>query len=161
MDVTEDREFAEMPAEGAKAAAAPGGQRMWVRPFIVAIVVVGGWAALVIPADDGQGLATWEFLIIAAGLFAVMVWRGSAWGRARMAGAGRSRLVARAIVEGIAVGVVIGIVTFLVAQYRVETESPNLLGVLIVIPWIVIGAILFALLCFVSIAGRRAEPARR
>lgn len=135
-----------------------GRPRLWLRPLIVAVVVVGAWAALVIPASEESGLATWEFLILAAVLFAVMVWRGTAWGRARMRGASRGGLVARSIAMGLGAGLVIGSVTFLVAEYRVASDSPNLLGILIVIPWLIIGAILFALLCIISIAGRRAEP---
>ena len=145
-------------SDDAGASTTTGRPRLWLRPLIVAVVVVGAWAALVIPANEDSGLATWEFLILAAALFAVMVWRGTAWGRARMTGASRGGLVARSIATGLGAGLVIGSVTFLVAEYRVASDSPNLLGILIVIPWLIIGAILFALLCIISIAGRRAEP---
>ena len=145
-------------SDDAGASTTTGRPRLWLRPLIVAVVVVGAWAALVIPASEASGLATWEFLILAAVLFAVMVWRGTAWGRARMTGASRGGLVARSIATGLGAGLVIGSVTFLVAEYRVASDSPNLLGILIVIPWLIIGAILFALLCIISIAGRRAKP---
>lgn len=145
-------------SDDAGASTTTGRPRLWLRPLIVAIVVVGAWAALVIPANEDSGLATWEFLILAAALFAVMVWRGTEWGRARMTGASLGGLVARSIAMGFGAGLVIGSVTFLVAEYRVASDSPNLLGILIVIPWLIIGAIVFALLCIISTAGRRAEP---
>ena len=157
MDVSDDNALAKLSADDGAASAATARPRLWVRPLAVAVVVVCAWAALVIPANDDQGLATWEFLILATALFAAMVWRGTAWGRARMEGASRGGLVARAIAEGIGAGVVIGIVTFLVAQYRVESDSPNVLGVLVVIPWLIIGAMVFAVLCAISIAGRHAR----
>ncbi len=145
-------------SDDAGASTTTGRPRLWLRPLIVAVVVVGAWAALVIPANEDSGLATWEFLILAAALFAVMVWRGTEWGRARMTGASLGGLVARSIAMGFGAGLVIGSVTFLVAEHRVASDSPNLLGILIVIPWLIIGAIVFALLCIISIAGRRAEP---
>lgn len=145
-------------SDDAGASTTTGRPRLWLRPLIVAIVVVGAWAALVIPANEDSGLATWEFLILAAALFAVMVWRGTEWGRARMTGASLGGLVARSIAMGFGAGLVIGSVTFLVAEYRVASDSPNLLGVLVIIPWLIIGAIVFALLCIISTAGRRAEP---
>jgi len=145
-------------SDDAGASTTTGRPRLWLRPLIVAVLVVGAWAALVIPANEDSGLATWEFLILAAALFAVMVWRGTAWGRARMTGASLDGLVARSIAIGLGAGLVIGSVTFVVAEYRVASDSPNLLGILVIIPWLIIGAIVFALLCIISIAGRRAEP---
>lgn len=130
--------------------------RAWLRPLATAVILMGVWLVLTLPDSAGQGLAVWEILTIAIVLAAVITWRGTSWTNRLAAGASRWRIAVRAVIEGAVTGALIGLLTFGIAQNRLESDTPNLLGPLVIIPWLIIGAVIFALISLIVSFGRGA-----
>lgn len=128
----------------------------WLRPLIVAIVLVALWSAVTIPGLDGEGLAVWQFVIIAAATVAVMTWCGTSWTRRRRAGRSMGSQILRALWQGALVGAALGLITFVVAQF--VADAPNYLGILVIVPWAVIGSVVFVIFAVLVLVGVR--PAR-
>lgn len=135
---------------------ATGNGRNWVIPAISGVVVAGGWTAVAAGAADGvTGPSRFAVFGIGAVLLCVITWRVHAWVVRRHRGASSGSIVGRSTWEGAVTGALMATVAYSFAVVGDGTAVTNFMLAIVMIPWVILGALVFALLALPVVATTR------
>ncbi len=125
-----------------------------MRPAVASAIIAVAWAWATLGSGGSDVLSTTEFLLIDLAAFAALSWRGSRWQRALAQGRRRMGLVGRAVLEGSIGGGILGALVYGLGLARSEASSPDYLGPILILAWVVLGVLAALFVCLACFVGR-------
>ena len=121
-------------------------------PVLAAAIVAVGWTVLAISAVDGQsGPSLVVILLTGVALLGVMTWRVHSWIIRRRSGCGPWSTMGRSLWEGAVTGVLMATVAYSFAVVGDGTAVTNFMLVIVMIPWMILGALVFLILAILVV----------
>lgn len=113
-------------------------------PAVLALVVSGIWAWISLEALEGSGgPPSWQVLLVAVILFALITWRARAWALRRELGSSFAGLLGRGLWEGALTGALIGAGGYGLAALQDGTPVMDIFVAGVLVMWAILGAVAF------------------